>query len=176
MLVAGVLAIVILCIRVGTDLVVFNDSTSIPRGFYARSDAAPRRGAIVTVRAVDVAPDYALMRDFADLGDRFIKRVAGADGDVVCAEGALVTINGERAAERVARDSAGRALPTWSGCRRLRNEVFLLGDTPDSFDGRYWGPTPMAFIEGTWRPLRRPRTSGLPSRLCQISDTSRLAR
>jgi type IV secretory pathway protease TraF len=64
-----------------------------------------------------------------------------------------VTINGERAAQRAARDSAGRMLPTWSGCRTLHGEVFLLGDTPDSFDGRYWGPTPLRLVEGVWRPV-----------------------
>ena len=52
---------------------------------------------------------------------------------------------------RVAR---GRALPTWEGCVDLQSgEVLLLGDAPDSFDGRYWGVTPATQIEGVWRPL-----------------------
>lgn len=152
-LAAGALAIVIVSIDVIPDFIVYNASTSIPPGFYVRDDGAPLRGAIVTVRAVDVAPDYARLRDFTDLGDRFIKRVAAVDGDVICADGSVVTVNGVSAAERAAHDSAGRALPSWTGCRTLQGEVFLLGDTPDSFDGRYWGPTPVTRVEATWRPL-----------------------
>ncbi|MBY0565718.1 MAG: S26 family signal peptidase [Hyphomonadaceae bacterium] len=48
---------------------------------------------------------------------------------------------------------SGVTLPTWTGCRTLRDEVFLLGDTPDSFDGRYWGPTSVELIEGAWRAI-----------------------
>jgi type IV secretory pathway protease TraF len=33
------------------------------------------------------------------------------------------------------------------------NEVLLLGDTADSFDGRYWGPVSVDLIEGVWRKL-----------------------
>ncbi|MGE0294633.1 MAG: S26 family signal peptidase [Hyphomonadaceae bacterium] len=37
------------------------------------------------------------------------------------------------------------------GCRTLEaDEVFLLGDTADSFDGRYWGPTRLQSISGVW--------------------------
>lgn len=143
----------IVSIDVVPNVILYNSSPSIPRDFYVRDSNAPMLGAIVTVRAVDVAPDYARLRDFADAGDRFIMRAAAVDGDIVCAEASTVTINGERAAQRAARDTAGRTLPTWSGRRTLRGEVFLLGDTPDSFDGRYWGPTPMRLVEGVWRPV-----------------------
>jgi conjugative transfer signal peptidase TraF len=140
-----------------TDIVLFNETPSMPAGFYWRATSLIERGAIVTVRAVDVAPGYAAERDFTDRGDRFLKRVVGAAGDVVCASRAEVTLNGEPVAERKAKDSAGRALPTWEGCVTLDGaRVFLLGETPDSFDGRYWGPTPTDRIEGVWRPIHFP--------------------
>ena len=42
----------------------------------------------------------------------------------------------------------------WRGCRVLaEGEVLLLGDTADSFDGRYWGPVSVSLIEGVWRKL-----------------------
>lgn len=42
----------------------------------------------------------------------------------------------------------------WRGCRVLaEGEVLLLGDTADSFDGRYWGPVSVDLIEGVWRKL-----------------------
>lgn len=138
------------------DAILLNPSSSVPSGFYVRSDDAVVHGAMVTVRAADVAPDYAALREFADSGDRFIKRVAAAAGDEVCASGNVVSINGAVVARREARDAAGRALPTWSGCRLLSaDELLLLGDTPDSFDGRYWGPISSRLIEGVWRPIAR---------------------
>lgn len=136
------------------DVVLLNPSPSVPAGYYVRSGAGVAPGAFVTVLAVDVAPDYAAIRGFTDAGDRFIKRVAAAAGDEVCASGAEVAINGVVVAHREARDAAGRTLPTWSGCRTLSaDEILLLGDTPDSFDGRYWGPISRRIVEGVWRTI-----------------------
>ena len=136
------------------NLLLYNPSHSVPAGFYVRSGQPIERGALVTVRAVSVAPGYATLRHFTDPGDRFIKRVAGVEGDEVCAEGPAVTLNGVAVARRLERDSAGRMLPTWSGCRVLAaDEFLLLGDTPDSFDGRYWGPVTTRMIGGVWRSI-----------------------
>lgn len=154
-IIGGVALVVIATLNV-RDAVLYNPSPSVSVGFYARVDAQIALGAMVTVRALDVAPAYAAARDFTDPSDRFIKRVAAADGDEICAEGALVSINGAPAAERLAHDSAGRPLPTWSGCHVLgADEVLLMGDTPDSFDGRYWGAISIQEIEGVWRPIAR---------------------
>jgi conjugative transfer signal peptidase TraF len=136
------------------DLVIFNPSHSVPAGFYVRSDRPIERGALVTVRAVSVAPAYATLRQFTDPGDRFIKRIAGVAGDEVCAEGQRLSLNGVVVARRLERDGAGHILPTWSGCRVLAaDEILLLGDTPDSFDGRYWGPVTTRMISGVWRSI-----------------------
>lgn len=135
-------------------ILIHNGSPSVPTGFYVRSGRAPRLGDFVTVRAVRVAPDYARARGFADPTDRFIKRIAAAGGDTVCAHDDTVTIGSTTTMTRALRDSAGRPLPRWSGCRTLADdEFFLLGDTPDSFDSRYWGPTPKAAVDGVWTRL-----------------------
>ena len=136
------------------DAVLYNHSPSIPVGFYLRTDGVVTRSAIVTVRASDVAPIEARLRNFDGPRDRFIKHVAGLGGDVVCASGSEVSINGRRVAVRSAADSRGRRLQDWQGCHRLRgDELFLLGDTPESFDSRYWGPVRRSQIEGVWRRL-----------------------
>lgn len=134
--------------------IIYNPSNSVPTGFYARLNDAPQRGDFVTVAAASVAPKYAALRGYADATDHFLKRVAAAQGQVVCAEGATISVDGVRVASRSERDRVGRLLPTWRGCHTLAaDEVFLLGDTDDSFDGRYWGPTPMLNIEGVWARL-----------------------
>lgn len=153
---AGIAAIGLVAAASATslDAVLYNGTPSMPVGLYLRASGQVERGAIVTVRAVDMAPSYAAERNFTDPGDRFLKHVVGMAGDVVCAAGAEVTLNGARVAERKPQDSAGRALPAWSGCVTLDGDhVFLLGETPDSFDGRYWGPVRRDRIEGVWRKL-----------------------
>ena len=135
-------------------MVLYNYSPSIPAGFYLRTDGVATRSAIVTVRAADVAPIEARTRHFDGPHDRFIKHVAALGGDVVCASGAEVSINGRLLAMRSTADSQGRRLQDWQGCHRpRRDEFFLLGDTPDSFDSRYWGPVRRSQIEGVWRRL-----------------------
>jgi len=85
-------------------------------------------------------------------GNRFLKRVAALPGDRVCSENGQILINDVLVAAVSQVDSAGVALPHWSGCKTLGDgEVFLLGDDPMSFDGRYWGVTSITDIEGTWR-------------------------
>lgn len=135
------------------DVVLFNATPSVPTGFYLRSDAPLREGAFVTVRAADVARDYAVMRHFTDTGDRFIKRVAAGAGVRVCGDGASVQV-GAQTLTRATHDSAGRALPTWEGCHVLHaGEMFLMGETADSFDSRYFGIVREDAIEGVWKRL-----------------------
>jgi type IV secretory pathway protease TraF len=58
-------------------------------------------------------------------------------------------------AHRLGVDRKGRPLPAWTGCRTVfGDQVFLLNDSaPDSFDGRYFGPTDRRGIVGRLVPL-----------------------
>jgi conjugative transfer signal peptidase TraF len=133
-----------------TSRILYNATPSMPIGLYVKRAAPVAPGAVVTVLARDVAADYAAARGFADPSDRFLKRVVAVGGDLVCARGGVVMINDAVQAQRRIRLEAPY-FPYWSECRRLAaQEVFLLGDSPDSFDGRYWGPTPRAAIEDVW--------------------------
>lgn len=137
-----------------SDRLLYNHTPSVPVGFYVRTTGPVVRGAFVTVRAAAVAPTAAHLREFEGPRDRFIKRVAALEGDHVCAAGEVVTINGGADIPRRARDTTGNVLPHWNGCRILQTgEVLLLGESDDSFDGRYWGPIADELIEGVWRPL-----------------------
>lgn len=105
----------------------------------------------VTVRARDVAPIEAAAHHYDDEGDRFIKRLAAAAGQHVCSDGRMLSVDGVTVAAVQNRPGAPQG---WVGCRTLApSEILLLGDSPDSFDGRYWGPIAVDLIEGVWRPL-----------------------
>lgn len=147
------LALVVAASTNQRDFIIYNHSPSVPPGFYVRTGAPVSVGAFVTVRARDVAPDEAHSRQFEDASDRFIKRVAATNGQSVCGDGASILIDGVEA--MAIYQSEDRPAPSgWVGCRTLRaDEVLLLGDTADSFDGRYWGPVSVSLIEGVWRKL-----------------------
>mgnify|MGYP000057406423 CR=1 FL=1 len=152
---AGLLAGIGLAVFRPHDLILYNPSDSIPKGFYVRGGSELVRGSVVTIRSVNAAPNYAAKRDFVDAGDRFLKRIAAMEGDMVCAEGSAISLNGDPVAERANVDEAGNPLPSWNGCVTLdAGEVFLLGDHPGSFDGRYWGISESADLIGPWRLLR----------------------
>ncbi|PKP80388.1 MAG: S26 family signal peptidase [Alphaproteobacteria bacterium HGW-Alphaproteobacteria-18] len=137
------------------ELVLYNPSESLPKGFYVQTEGELTLGAIVTIRSVDAAPEYAARRNFTDTGDRFLKRIAAVEGDTVCADVSLIRINDVQVAERAETDPAGDPLPSWNGCVTLAGgEVFLLGDHPGSFDGRYWGLSQRADLTGPWRRVR----------------------
>ncbi|HEY6869626.1 MAG TPA: S26 family signal peptidase [Novosphingobium sp.] len=84
-----------------------------------------------------------------------MKRIAAVAGDTVCGVDRAVTVNGRRVALRRAADAAGRPLPAWRGCIRLAPGMVLLlmTETPDSFDGRYFGPTAARDVIGRATPL-----------------------
>jgi type IV secretory pathway protease TraF len=75
-----------------------------------------------------------------------------------CPRGAAVTLNGAPAARRLFADPSGRRLPSWEGCLRLQQGSYLLlmNRRPDSFDGRYFGPTQERDILGKAVPLWLP--------------------
>lgn len=136
-------------VAAGSAGFVWNVTASAPAGLY-RITREPWIGG----DRVAVLPGEALGADLAHRGvlakgKLLIKRVAGRIGDRVCREGADISVNGELAAKARAADSHGIPLPSWSGCVTLDDgQVFLLGDTPGSYDGRYFGVTPQAEIVG----------------------------
>ena len=134
---------------------VWNASASVPIGLYALVSRDAVRGDLALVRTPQSVRDLAAMRGYLPANVPMVKRIAAAGGDLVCANGSSISINANTVATRRERDRARRLLPSWSGCRRLGgNEVFLLmAQVPNSFDGRYFGPTPRAAIIGKLVPL-----------------------
>lgn len=143
---------------------VYNASGSAPIGFYARSTEVAGIGDYVLVRAESEPARAAAIRGLVPTGTPLIKRVAAARDDRVCRFRTQVRINGREAATALVLDQAGRALPAWSGCRVLGDgDTLLLQDHPQSFDGRYFGPTTASMLAGrlvrlgSFRPLTGSR-------------------
>lgn len=120
---------------------VWNASASAPIGLYwIWPGDAPARGEMAIAWAPPRWRALAAERHYLPANVPLVKRVAAVRGDLVCASGPEVSVNGVRVAARLPRDPGGRTLPWWQGCRRLGpGEYLLLMDAPDSFDGRYFG-------------------------------------
>lgn len=129
---------------------VWNFTPSIPVGLYSIEERAWKVEDLVALkpsgRLLQILQTAGVLKD----GRLLMKRVAATGGDEVCRSGQELSINGLPRA--VARQVV--ALAPWSGCHRLEEgEVFLLGETDNSFDGRYFGVTSASDIVGPLRPL-----------------------
>ncbi len=130
---------------------LWNASASAPIGLYRVAPGrAVARGDMVIARTPLRVRALAASRRYIPANVPLVKRVAGVSGDLVCAIGSRITVNGRALATRRASDRLGRPLPWWAGCRTLRDGALflLMADTPDSFDGRYFGPTEAADVIG----------------------------
>lgn len=153
---AALAALLLPVITPPRPVLVYNPSPSVPIGFYRiEAPNGSKRGDLVLARLPDDMRQLADHRRYIPATVPVLKTVAALSGDEVCANIDRVVINGREVGTRRRIDRIGRAMPWWTGCRRLRaDEVFLLnGPSPNSFDGRYFGVTDRASIIGKAHPL-----------------------
>lgn len=133
-------------------LALINESPSLPRGLYLRAGVTFKPGAVVAVpQPLAVRPYLERLGMPRDV--LLLKRVSAVGGDRVCAVDGMVVTPGRRM-RTLERDSQGAVLPAWGECRVLApDEVFLLGDTPGSFDSRYFGPVRRSEVVGAYREI-----------------------
>ena len=82
-----------------------------------------------------------------------LKPVAAVAGDEVCVTGDALWIAGI-AYGPVRAEAHGRVLPQIRGCGIVQpGTVFLASPAPDSLDGRYLGPTPIASLAARALPV-----------------------
>lgn len=136
-------------------LLVWNVSASAPVGVYAVGGVGTiAAGDMVLARAPERWRKLAAARHYLPANVPLVKRAAALSGDTVCAVGETIFVNGRQMARRRAADGRGRAMPWWTGCETLSGDtLFLLMDAPDSFDGRYFGPTRRGDVIGEARLL-----------------------
>ncbi len=135
---------------------MWNASTSVPIGLYALRPADKLYVAeLVAVRPPDRLAVFLDDRGYLPKGVPMLKRILALSGQTVCRRGRTITVDGMPMGRALVRDSRGRALPIWSGCRVLAiGEVFLMNaQSEQSFDSRYFGPLPASTIVARADPL-----------------------
>lgn len=135
---------------------IWNASASAPIGFYTFASA----DMIEVPELVAVMPSEPLVafmvgRGYVARNVPILKRVLGVPGQDVCRIGRTITVDGVEMGEALERDSLGRDLPVWQGCRVIGyGELFLMNwDVRDSLDGRYFGSIPASSVIGRALPL-----------------------
>jgi conjugative transfer signal peptidase TraF len=135
---------------------LWNVSASVPTGLYVLTDATQASlGDRVTLWPPQTMQALLAERGYLKSGTPLIKTVAAVGGQRVCRSKYRIIIDGKRAGTARKRDTTGRALPKWHGCQTLRaDQLFLMNlATPDSFDGRYFGPVVRSLITARAVPL-----------------------
>ncbi|MCR4268408.1 S26 family signal peptidase [Nitratireductor sp. ZSWI3] len=156
-----VTAMAVICIAAAGTVetptrLIWNATGSAPVGFYSVEPAeridVPE---LVAVMPPEPLAGFMIERGYVGRGVPLLKRVAGLPGQRVCRTGRTITVDGIEMGEALERDSLGRELPVWQGCRVIGDdEIFLMNwDVPDSLDGRYFGPIPASSVIGRALPL-----------------------
>jgi conjugative transfer signal peptidase TraF len=137
-------------------LLVWNATASVPVGLYAiGAQTGLQRGDRVAIEPASKLERYLTSRGYLPAGVPLIKEIAALGGDTVCRRDLLIEINGTPAGEARRRDSLGRELPVWKGCRTIAaHDIFVMNRRgPGSFDGRYFGPVARTDVIGRARPV-----------------------
>lgn len=134
---------------------IYNRSESEPIGWYRIQLAETLQAHdLVLARLPEPASTIADERRYLSRRVPILKEIGALDGQIVCLQEGLVSIDGVLAARARERDGASRVLVSWAGCRALAaDEVFLLGRSDASFDGRYFGPLTRDAVIGVAVPI-----------------------
>jgi conjugative transfer signal peptidase TraF len=151
---------------------IWNASASAPIGLYVvHQPGDPPIGSMVAVAPPKPLARWMAVRHYLPLGVPLLKHVSAKAGQQVCRDKDAVRVDGKVVGKARQRDSHGRDLPSWSGCRTIRSgQIFLMNTyVPNSLDGRYFGPFPVATVIGRVTPIftrdapdRRLKWRGFP--------------
>ena len=153
---AAVLGIAAASLDPRTPKLVWNASASVPVGLYRIVPAGRlATGDLVAVRPPAHLATFMVARGYVGPDVPILKRIMGFPGQRLCRKGRTVTIDDMPLGTARKRDSRGRALPDWQGCRRIAtDEIFLMNPAAgDSLDGRYFGPFPASAVIGRAIPI-----------------------
>jgi conjugative transfer signal peptidase TraF len=143
-------------VRGATPHYIWNASNSVPIGLYRLQPVTT-----LTVTELVAVQPPALLATFLDfngylpIGVPMLKRVLALPKQTVCRNGLTIAVDGVDVGQAYERDGRGRPLPAWHGCRIIADgDVFVMNwQSPDSFDGRYFGPLPASAVIGRAVPV-----------------------
>ena len=135
---------------------LWNASQSVPIGLYRlRPIGRLSVTELVAVRPPEPTATFLADGNYLPRNVPMLKRVLALPGQAVCREHLTITVDGIAMGVARERDSRGRSLPVWQGCRVVADgEVFLMNwQSADSLDGRYFGVLPANAILGRAEPV-----------------------
>lgn len=158
LLILMIVSITALCASIAVKLpvkVIYNPTESVPKGYYLIVDSDIRIGDYVFSKLPAKVKKLAVERQYLPINIPILKPVAAQFGDRICSNGHEIFINDMVIAELLKKDSMGRNLEPWLGCRfLLKGEYFLLSThSTHSFDSRYFGPVERKMVIGKAVPL-----------------------
>ena len=152
----GAAALVMSTMGEATPAYIWNASNSVPIGLYRLQPA----GSLAVTELVAVRPPEPLatfldLNGYLPIGVPMLKRVLALPGQTVCRKGVTISVDAIDMGEAFSRDSRGRPLPVWQGCRVVgADELFLMNwQSEDSLDGRYFGLFPTSSVIGKALPV-----------------------
>lgn len=135
---------------------IWNASESVPVGLY-RLQSTGKLGVSDLVAVEPPEPLATFLSDggYLPRGVPMLKRILALPGQKVCRHALTIAVDDIMVGEARQRDSRGRLLPVWHGCRVvLEDELFLMNlRSADSLDGRYLGPLPASAVIGLAQPI-----------------------
>jgi conjugative transfer signal peptidase TraF len=135
---------------------IWNASNSVPIGLYRlRPVTTLTVTDLVAVQPPDPLATFLDFNGYLPIGVPMLKRVLALPKQTVCRNGLTIAVDGVDVGQAYERDGRGRPLPAWHGCRIIADgDVFVMNwQSPDSFDGRYFGPLPASAVIGRAVPV-----------------------
>jgi len=158
---AGMLAALMLAFgRPVAAPLVYNDSASVPLGFWWRAGGpgtALRPGMVIGFRPPQAGRAYVAAHLPQYLHDELIlKYVVATAGARICRDAQeAFSVAGRVLGRALKADEHGNPLPAWQGCQTLPagSVAVFSSRIPDSYDSRYYGAVPARDIKAVYRPL-----------------------
>jgi len=135
---------------------IWNASNSVPIGLYRlRPVTKLTVTELVAIQPPDLLATFLDLNGYLPVGIPMLKRVLALSGQTVCRDGQTIAVDNIAVGQAHERDGRGRPLPVWQGCCVIADgDVFVMNwQSPDSFDGRYFGPLPASAVIGRAVPV-----------------------
>jgi len=152
----GAVALVMSTMGEATPAYIWNVSKSVPIGLYQLQPAGRLAvSELVAVRTPEPLATFLDLNGYLPIGVPMLKRVLALPGQTVCRKGPTISVDAIEMGEALSRDSRGRPMPVWQGCRVVgADELFLMNwQSEESLDGRYFGLVPHSSVIGKALPM-----------------------